>query len=39
MIVEALKEHNADKAEKLATQHILSTAQNMDRVGWDVLVS
>jgi len=39
MIVEALKEHNADKAEKLATEHILSTARNMDRVGWDVLVS
>ena len=39
MIVDALKEHNEDKAEKLATQHISSTAKNMDRVGWDVLVS
>lgn len=39
MIVEALKEHDADKAERLATQHISSTAQNMDRVGWDTLVS
>lgn len=39
MIVEALKEHNEDKAEVLATQHISSTAKNMDRVGWDVLVS
>lgn len=39
MIVEALKEHDADKAERLAAQHIASTAQNMDRVGWDVLVS
>ena len=39
MIVEALKEHDAKKAEKLATQHISSTAKNMDRVGWDVLVS
>lgn len=39
MIVEALKEHDEDKAEKLATQHISSTAKNMDRVGWDVLVS
>lgn len=38
-IVEALKEHDADKAETLATQHILSTAKNMERVGWDVLVS
>lgn len=38
LIVEALKEHNADKAERLATQHIFSTSQNMDRVGWDVLV-
>jgi len=39
MIVEALKEHDADKAETLATRHILSTAKNMERVGWDVLVS
>ncbi len=38
MIVEALKERDADKAERLATQHISSTAQNMERVGWDVLV-
>lgn len=39
MIVEALKEHNAEKAERLAVQHIASTAQNIERVGWDVLVS
>ena len=39
MIVEALKEHNAELAEKLASQHILSTVENMDRIGWDVLVS
>ena len=39
MIVEALKEKDSQKAEELATKHILSTAQNMDRVGWDVLVS
>jgi len=39
LIVEALREKDADKAEKLATEHILSTAKNMDKVGWDVLVS
>lgn len=39
MIVEALKEHNAELAEKLATEHIFSTASNMDRIGWDLLIS
>ena len=39
MIVEALKEHNAELAEKLATEHIFSTASNMDRIGWDSLIS
>lgn len=39
MIVEALKEHDADKAERLASRHIFSTVENMDRVGWDVLIS
>ena len=39
MIVEALKEHNAQLAEKLATEHIFSTASNMDRIGWDSLIS
>ncbi len=39
MIVEALKEHDAQKAEKLASSHIFSTAENMDRLGWDVLIS
>lgn len=39
MIVDALKEHDADKAEKLASRHIFSTAENMERLGWDFLVS
>lgn len=39
MIVEALKEHNAALAEQLADRHILYAAENMDRIGWDVLVS
>lgn len=39
MIVEALKEHDAKKAEELASSHIFSTAENMDRLGWDVLIS
>lgn len=39
MIVEALKEHDADKAERLAAAHIVSTAENIERVGWNVLVA
>lgn len=39
MIVEALKEHDAEKAEKLASRHIFSTAENMERLGWDFLIS
>ena len=38
MIVDALKEHDADKAEKLASCHIFSTAENIERLGWDFLV-
>ena len=38
MIVEALKEHNAELAERLASEHIFSTASNMERIGWDSLV-
>ena len=37
-IVEALKQHDADLAEKLANQHIMSTIENMDRYGWDNLL-
>lgn len=37
-IVEALKEHDATKAEKYASQHIMSTIKNMDRYGWDNLL-
>lgn len=37
-IVEALKQHDADLAEKLANQHIKSTIENMDRYGWDNLL-
>mgnify|MGYP004465655949 FL=1 len=37
-IVEALKKHDADLAEKLANQHIMSTIENMDRYGWDNLL-
>ena len=39
MIVDALKEHDADKAEKLASKHIFSTSENMERLGWEFLVS
>lgn len=37
-IVEALKQHDAEMAEKLATEHIMSTVRNMDRLGWDYLL-
>lgn len=37
-IVEALKKHDADLAEKLANWHIMSTIENMDRYGWDNLL-
>lgn len=37
-IVEALKKQDADLAEKLANQHIMSTIENMDRYGWDNLL-
>lgn len=38
MIVEALKEHNAGLAEKLASEHIFNTTSNMERIGWDTLI-
>ncbi len=37
-IVEALKNHDAKMAEKLATEHIKNTMKNMDRYGWDELI-
>lgn len=38
LIVEALKQHDAVLSEKLAIGHIYSTASNMERIGWDVLI-
>ena len=38
MIVEALKNHNEEEAEKLATKHMLNTISNMDKFGWDNLL-
>lgn len=38
MIVEALKKHNEEEAEKLATTHMLNTISNMDKFGWDNLL-
>ncbi len=37
LIVQALRGHDADLAEKYAHAHIQSTKANMDRVGWDNL--
>lgn len=37
-IVEALKEHDADKAEKLANEHIMNTIRNMDSYGLENLL-
>lgn len=37
-LVEALREHDEDKAEQLATTHMLNTISNMDRCGWDNLL-
>lgn len=37
-IVEALKQHNAKEAERLATSHMLNTIENMDNYGWDNLL-
>lgn len=37
-LVEALKEHDENKAEQLATTHMLNTISNMDRCGWDNLL-
>lgn len=36
-IVEALKLHDEEQAEKLANEHIMSTIRNMDRIGWENL--
>lgn len=37
-IVEALKNRDEKRAEKLATEHMLNTIHNMDIVGWENLV-
>lgn len=37
LIVQALRDRDADLAEKYAHAHIQSTKANMDRVGWDNL--
>lgn len=37
-IVEALKEHDEDRAEKLANQHIRNAMANMDKYGWENLL-
>lgn len=37
-LVEALKEHDEEKAEQLATTHMRNTISNMDRCGWENLL-
>lgn len=37
-IVEALKLHDGDLAEKLANEHMMNTIRNMDQYGWDNLL-
>ena len=37
-IVEALKVHDAAKAEELANAHMMNTIRNMDNYGWDNLL-
>ncbi len=36
-IVEALKEHDTEKARELASIHMKNTMSNMDHIGWDKL--
>ena len=38
VIVEALKQHDPEKAEEAATIHIRNTVSNMDKIGWDNLI-
>lgn len=37
-IVEALKLHDADEAERLAHEHMMNTIRNMDNYGWENLL-
>ncbi|MBR1391289.1 MAG: GntR family transcriptional regulator [Lachnospiraceae bacterium] len=37
-IVEALKQHDEDRAEKLANRHIRNAMANMDKYGWENLL-
>lgn len=38
LIVEALKNHDPETAQKQARNHILSTISNMDKIGWENLM-
>lgn len=38
VIVDALKAHDPQKAEKAANIHIRNTVANMDKIGWDNLI-
>lgn len=38
LIVEALKEHDAETAQKCAKLHIRNTMSNMDKIGWENLM-
>lgn len=35
MIAEAIREHDSEKAQLLANQHIMRTMENIDHCGWD----
>lgn len=39
MIAEAIREHNSEKAQLLANQHIMRTMENIDHCGWDNVLS
>lgn len=39
MIAEAVREHDSEKAQLLANQHIMRTMENIDHCGWDNVLS
>lgn len=39
MIAEAIREHDSEKAQLLANQHIMRTMENIDHCGWDNVLS
>lgn len=39
MIAEAVREHDSEKAQMLANQHIMRTMENIDHCGWDNVLS